>query len=52
MGQLTNLYVSESYQGLIKLANSTTGVTSTLQYTQDGLGNNLPLQISTSSVNL
>ena len=52
MGQLTNLYVSESYQGLIKLANSTTGVTGTLQYTQDGLGNNLPLQISTSSVNI
>jgi hypothetical protein len=52
MGQLTNLYVSQSYQGLIKLANSTTGVTGTLQYTQDGLGNNLPLQISTSSVNI
>ena len=52
MGQLTNLYVSESYQGLIKLANSTTGVTGTLQYTQDGVGNNLPIQISTSSVNI
>jgi hypothetical protein len=52
MGQLTNLYVSQSYQGLIKLANSTTGVTGTLQYTQDGLGNNLPIQISTSSVNI
>jgi hypothetical protein len=52
MGQLTNLYVSQSYQGLIKLANSTTGVTNTLQYTQDGLGNNLPIQISTSSVNI
>ena len=52
MGQLTNLYVSQSYQGLIKLANSTTGVTGTLQYTQDGVGNNLPIQISTSSVNI
>ena len=52
MGQLTNLYVSESYQGLIKLADSTTGVTGTLQYTQDGVGNNLPIQISTSSVNI
>ena len=52
MGQLTNLYVSQSYQGLIKLADSTTGVTGTLQYTQDGVGNNLPLQISTTTVNI
>jgi hypothetical protein len=52
MGQLTNLYVSESYQGLIKLADSTTGVTGTLQYTQDGVGNNLPIQISTTQVNI
>jgi hypothetical protein len=52
MGQLTNLYVSESYQGLIKLADSTTGVTGTLQYTQDGVGNNLPLQISATQVNI
>jgi len=52
MGQLTNLHVSQSYQGLVKLANSTTGVTNTLQYTQDGLGNNLPLQISTDTVNI
>jgi fibronectin-binding autotransporter adhesin len=52
MGQLTNLYVSQSYQGLIKLADSTTGVTNTLQYTQDGVGNNLPIQISTTQVNI
>lgn len=52
MGQLTNLFVSQSYQGLIKLANSTTGVTNTLQYTQDGLGNNLPIQISDTTVNI
>lgn len=50
MGQLTNLYVSESYQGLLKLANSTTGVTGTLQYVQDGIGNNIPMLVSTSSV--
>lgn len=50
MGQLTNLFVSESYQGLLKLANSTTGVTGTLQYVQDGLGNNIPMLVSTSSV--
>jgi hypothetical protein len=50
MGQLTNQYVSQSYQGLLKLQDSTTGVTSTLQYVQDGVGNNIPIQVSTSSV--
>ena len=50
MGQLTNLYVSQSYQGLLKLQDSTTGVTGTLQYVQDGLGNNLPMLASTSSI--
>lgn len=52
MGQLTNLFVSESYQGLIKLANSTTGVTENLQYLQDGLGNNLPIQVSSTEVTI
>ena len=50
MGQLTNQYVSQSYQGLLKLDDSSTGVTSTLQYVQDGVGNNIPIQVSTSSV--
>ncbi len=49
MGSLTNQYVSQSYQGLVKFENST-GVTGTLQYLEDGLGNDLPLQISNSSV--
>ena len=44
MGQLTNLYVSESYQGLLKLTDSTTGLTPSLQTVQDGLGGNSPLQ--------
>jgi len=52
MGQLTNLYVSESYQGLLKLTDSTTGLTSTLQTVQDGLGGNSPLQISRTEVNI
>lgn len=50
MGNLTNQYVSQSFQGLLKLDNSNTGVTATLQYVQDGLGNNIPMQVSTSSV--
>jgi len=52
MGQLTNLYVSESYQGLLKLTDSTTGLTPTLQTVQDGLGGNSPLQISRTQVNI
>jgi len=52
MGQLTNLYVSESYQGLLKLTDSTTGLTPTLQSVQDGLGGNSPLQISQTQINI
>jgi hypothetical protein len=52
MGQLTNLYVSSSYQGLLKLTDSTTGLTPTLQTVQDGLGGNSPLQISQTEVNI
>jgi hypothetical protein len=50
MGQLTNLFVSESYQGLLKLEDSTTGVTGNLQYVTDGLGNRIPMLASTSSI--
>jgi hypothetical protein len=52
MGALTNQYVSQSYQGLLKFTNSSTGVTSNLQTIEDGLGNNLPIQISNSGVNI
>ena len=52
MGQLTNLYVSSSYQGLLKMTNSATGVTSTLQTVQTGDGTNTPLQISQTEVNI
>ena len=52
MGQLTNLYVSQSYQGLLKLTDSTTGLTPSLQTVQDGLGGNSPLQISQTQVNI
>jgi len=50
MGQLTNQYVSQSYQGLLNLENANTGVTSTLQYVTDGIGNRIPMLASTSSV--
>ena len=52
MGQLTNQYVSQSYQGLLKLADSTTGVTATLQSVQDGLGNNIPIKVSSTQVTI
>ena len=52
MGQLTNLYVSSSYQGLLKMTDSTTGVTNTLQTVQTGDGTNTPLQISQTEVNI
>ena len=52
MGQLNNLYVSSSYQGLLKLTDSTSGVTGTLQTVQDGSGNNLPIKISSTTVQI
>ena len=52
MGQLTNQYVSSSYQGLLKMTDSTTGVTGTLQTVQTGDGTNTPLQISKTEVNI
>ena len=52
MGQLTNQYVSQSYQGLLNLSNPFTGVTNTLQYVTDGLGGNTALQISATEVNV
>lgn len=50
MSSLTSQQINDSYQGLLKLADSTTGITSTLQSVQDGLGNDLPLKISTVQV--
>jgi len=52
MGQLTNLYVSQSFQGLLKMTDSTNGLTSTLQTVQTGDGDNSPLQMSLTAVNI
>jgi len=46
MSTLLNQQINNTYQGLIKLADSTTGVTSNLQSVQDGLGNDLPFSVS------
>ena len=52
MGALNNLYVSSSFQGLMKLTNSATGLTSTLQTIQAGDGSDSPLQMSLTQVNI
>ena len=52
MGQLNNLYVSSSFQGLLKMADSTNGLTNTLQTVQTGDGDNSPLQMSLTEVNI
>jgi len=52
MGQLNNLYISSSYQGLLKLTDSTQGLTNTLQTVQSGNGTDSPLQISNNAVNI
>jgi hypothetical protein len=50
MSSLTNQQVNQSYQGLIKLADSSTGITSSVQAVQDGLGNNTGLLIGTDYI--
>ena len=52
MGQLNNLYVSSSFQGLLKMADSTNGLTNTLQTVQSGDGDNSPLQMSLTAINI
>jgi len=50
MSNLTGQQINQTYQGLLKLADSSTGVTSTFQSIEDGLGNNTGLKISTSGL--
>lgn len=48
MSTLTNTQIQNTYQGLLKLSNSTTGITSNFQAIEDGLGNNTGLKIATN----
>lgn len=50
MADLQNLQISATYDGLIK-TNDEQPVTATLKTLQDGSGNDLPLQLSTTTVN-
>ena len=45
MATLTGQQINLTYDGLLKLEDSTTGITSSFQSIQDGLGNNTGLQI-------
>ena len=45
MSNLTGQQIKDTYEGLLNLQDSTTGITSTFQQIQDGLGNNTGLTI-------
>ena len=50
MGTLSGQSISDTYDGLLKLEDSTTGITSTYQQIQDGLGNDTNTKISTQGI--
>ena len=50
MGDLTNKQISDTYDGLIK-TNNEQPIDGTLKTLQDGVGNDLPMQVSTTGVN-
>jgi hypothetical protein len=50
MSTLTGQQIKDTYEGLLKLADSTTGITSTYQQVQDGLGNDTNTRISTQGI--
>ena len=50
MSTLTGQQINLTYPGLLNLETSTTGITSSYQQIQDGLGNNTNTRISTSGI--
>jgi hypothetical protein len=50
MSTLTGQQINLTYPGLLNLATATTGITSTPQQIQDGLGNNTNTRISTQGI--
>jgi hypothetical protein len=48
MSNLTGQQIQNTYEGLLNLQDSTTGITSNLQAIQDGLGNNTGMRIGTN----
>jgi hypothetical protein len=50
MATLTNLKIKDTYDGLLKTSDNLP-IDGTLKTLQDGLGNDLPLQVSTTEIN-
>lgn len=50
MSNLTGQQINQTYDGLLNLQDSTTGITSSYQQIQDGLGNNTNTRISTQGI--
>lgn len=50
MSSLSGQQINQTYQGLLKLATSSTGITSSFQSVEDGLGNDTGLDISTKGL--
>lgn len=50
MASLTGQPIQNTYDGLLKLADSTTGITSSFQAIEDGLGNDTGSKISTEGI--
>ena len=50
MGDLTNKQIDQTYDGLIKTSDEQP-INGTLKNLQDGVGNDLPMQVSTTGVN-
>lgn len=50
MATLTGQPIQNTYDGLLKLADSTTGITSSFQAIEDGLGNDTGSKISTQGI--
>ena len=52
MATLTGKQIANSYKQLLQIGTDNSGIVSTLQDVQDGEGNNAPLQLSNSTVNI
>jgi hypothetical protein len=52
MATLTGTQIANTYKQLLQVGSSNTGLTGTVQSVQDGQGNNSPLQLSQSAVNI
>ena len=50
MSNLTGQQINQTYDGLLNLQDSTTGITSSYQQIQDGLGNDTNTRISTQGI--